>query len=91
MAVGRAGMSFLPPGRIRPGRCPLCICTKGEESHMSYLVGQLARQRDREVRAEQQQQLRAAALAKASQQASRPEQRMRWAVRKVFRLRSASD
>ena len=58
---------------------------------MSYLVGQLARQRDREVRAEQQQQLRAAALAKASRQASRPEQRMRWAVRKVFRLRSASD
>jgi hypothetical protein len=57
----------------------------------SYLVNDYAKQRQHEVRAEQQQALRAAALAKASRQARRPDRRVRWAVRKVFRLRSAQD
>jgi hypothetical protein len=57
----------------------------------SYLVNEYAKQRHREVRTEQQQVLRAAALAKASRQAQRPDRRVRWAVRKVFRLRSAQD
>jgi hypothetical protein len=57
----------------------------------SYLVNEYAKQRHHEVRAEQQQVLRAAALAKASRQARRPDRRVRWAVRKVFRLRSAQD
>jgi hypothetical protein len=57
----------------------------------SYLVSELARQRHREIHAEQQQVLRAAALAKASRQAQRPDRPVRWVVRKVFRLRSAAD
>jgi hypothetical protein len=57
----------------------------------SYLVNEYAKQRHGEIRAEQQQVLRAAALAKASRQAQRPDRRVRWAVRKVFRLRSAQD
>jgi len=57
----------------------------------SYLANEYAKQRHREIRAEQQQALRAAALAKASRQAQRPDRRVRWAVRKVFRLRSAQD
>ena len=57
----------------------------------SYLVHECAKQRHREIRAEQQQVLRAAAVAKAARQAQRPERRVRWAVRKVFRLRSAQD
>ena len=56
-----------------------------------YLVNDYAKQRYREVRAEQQQVLRGAAVAKAARQAQRPERRVRWAVRKVFRLRSAQD
>ena len=55
-----------------------------------YLVSEYAKQRHREIRAEQQQVLRAAAVAKASRQAQ-PDRRVRWAVRKVFRLRSAQD
>ena len=57
----------------------------------SYLVHESAKQRHREIRAEQQQVLRAAAVAKAARQAQRPDRRVRWAVRKVFRLRSAQD
>jgi len=57
----------------------------------SYLANEYAKQRHREIRAEQQQALRAAALAKASRQAQLPDRRVRWAVRKVFRLRSAQD
>jgi len=57
----------------------------------SYFANEYAKQRHREIRAEQQQALRAAALAKASRQAQRPDRRVRWAVRKVFRLRSAQD
>ena len=56
-----------------------------------YLVNEYAKQRHREIRAEQQLVLRAAAVAKAARQAQRPDQRVRWAVRKVFRLRSAQD
>ena len=55
----------------------------------TYFAHDYAKQRHREIRAEQQQVLRAAALAKASRQAQRPDRRVRWAVRKVFRLRSA--
>jgi len=57
----------------------------------SYLVSECAKQRQRQMRAEQQQVLRAAALAKASRQAQRSDRRVRWAVRVVFRLRSAQD
>ena len=56
-----------------------------------YQVNHYAKQHHREVRAEQQQVLRAAAMAKAARQAQRPDRRVRWAVRKVFRLRSAQD
>jgi len=56
-----------------------------------YLVHDYAKQRHSEIRAEQQQVLRAAAVAKAARQAQRPDRRVRWAVRKVFRLRSAQD
>jgi len=57
----------------------------------SYFANEYAKQRHREIHAEQQQALRAAALAKASRQAQLPDRRVRWAVRKVFRLRSAQD
>jgi hypothetical protein len=57
----------------------------------SYLVNDYAEQRHREIRAEQQQVLRAAALAKMSRRAQRPERRVRSVARKVFRLRSAQD
>ena len=57
----------------------------------SYFANEYAKQRHREIRAEQQKVLRAAALAKAARQAQRPDRRVRWAVRKVFRLRSAQD
>jgi len=57
----------------------------------SYLVHDFAKQRHREIRAEQQQVLRAAAVAKASRQARRPDRRVRWVARKVFRLRPAQD
>lgn len=57
----------------------------------SYMTHEYAKQRHREIRAEQQQVLRAAAVAKAARQAQRPDRRVRWAVRKVFRLRSAQD
>jgi hypothetical protein len=56
-----------------------------------YQVSDYAKQRYREVRAEQQQVLRAAAVAKAARQARQSDRRVRWAVRKVFRLRSAQD
>jgi len=56
-----------------------------------YLVSEYAKQRHCEIRAEQQQVLRAAAVAKAARQAQRSDRRVRWAVRKVFRLRSAQD
>ena len=56
-----------------------------------YLLNDYAKQRHSEIRAEQQQVLRAAALAKASRQAQRSGRRVRWAARKVFRLRSAQD
>jgi hypothetical protein len=57
----------------------------------SYTTHEYAKQRHREIRAEQQQVLRAAAVAKASRQAQRRDRRVRWAVQKVFRLRSAQD
>lgn len=57
----------------------------------SYVTNEYAKQRHHEIRAEQQQVLRAAAVAKAARQAQRPDRRVRWAVRKVFRLRSAQD
>jgi hypothetical protein len=56
-----------------------------------YQVSDFAKLRYREVREEQQQVLRAAAVAKAARQAQRPDRRVRWSVRKVFRLRSAQD
>jgi hypothetical protein len=64
---------------------------KGVNDMNRYQVSDFAKLRHREVRAEQQQVLRAAAVAKAARQAQRPERRVRWAVRKVFRLRSAQD
>jgi hypothetical protein len=57
----------------------------------SYVTHEYAKQRHSDIRAEQQQVLRAAAVAKAARQAQRPDRRVRWAVRKVFRLRSAQD
>ena len=57
----------------------------------SYFANDYAKQRHREIRAEQQQVLRAAAVAKASRQARRPDRRVRWVARKVFRLRPAQD
>ena len=57
----------------------------------SQLVDQLARQRHREVRAEQQLALRAAALAKASRHEQRSRRRVRWVIRKASQLRSAPD
>jgi len=57
----------------------------------SYLVDDFAKQRHREIRVEQQQALRAAAVAKASRQAQRSDRRVRWIARKVLRLRSAQD
>jgi len=56
-----------------------------------YQVSDYAKLRHREIRAEQQRVLRAAAVAKAARQAQRADRRVRWAVRKVFRLRSAQD
>jgi hypothetical protein len=57
----------------------------------SYLVSQLAKQRHRELQAEQHLVRQAVALGKASQRAERRERRVRWVVQRVFRLRSALD
>jgi len=78
--------SGIPPGRPGPRSFH-----KEVNDMYSYLVNEYAKQRHHEVRAEQQRVLRAAAVAKASRQAQRPDRRVRWLARKVFRLRSAQD